>query len=142
MIDTVQIHYAFTKHEAQILLDMLTIPMDKRKVAKFLDDEQSFHFLPVPKREYLDNINPGILKLSFSHDDLGNYYLRFVINLESMLEQKRTNRLYRADDRNNELLRDIYARAIFTLFPNLYGYKSKYSPHPAAPSDDCVEFQK
>lgn len=142
MIDTVQIHYAFTKHEAQILLDMLTIPMDKRKVAKFLDDEQSFHFLPVPKREYLDNINPGILKMSFSHDDLGNYYLRFVINLESMLEQKRTNRLYRADDRNNELLRDIYARAIFTLFPNLYEYKSKYSPHPAAPSDDCVEFQK
>ena len=141
MIDTVELLYAFSRTEAQILLDMMTITVDKQKVEKFLDADQSFHFLPVPKRECLDAISPGILKLSFSHDDVGNYYLRIVLQLEALLENKRTNRLYRADARNNELLRDVYARSIFKLFPNLHKYKNKYSPRPVCDSVESKQFK-
>lgn len=126
MIDTAELLYSFSQPEARVLLSMLIIPYGKEKKDNFLDVDGDYHYLPNPRREQLDAVNPGILKFGLSHDSDGTYYLRIVIHLESLLECKRSNRLYVATNRNNQLLRDAYALAMFTLFPGINAYKPIY----------------
>lgn len=126
MIDTVEILYSFSQPEARVLLSLCSIPFRQEQVEHFLNLEDSFHFLPNPTRKQLDAISPGILKFSFTHNSSGIYFLRMVLHLEAMLEGKRTNRLYVASPRNNQLLRDTYACSLFQIFPGIEEYAPYY----------------